>query len=280
MEDAVGALRGDPAVAHVTPQRRVLRRLLQQPRRLARSMFRTTPPRQVTTLMGAERIWDEGYTGQGVSVAVFDTGMRAGHPHFRNVATRTDWTDEGIVDDVLGHGTFVAGVIASQGTCRGFAPDAKLHIFRVFTRNQVSYTSWFLDAFNYAIEMKVNILNLSIGGPDFFDRPFVEKVWELSANGIIMVSAIGNDGPTYGTLNNPADQLDVVGVGGVDASGALSAYSSRGMTTWELPAGYGRVKPDVVALSESVYGSDMESGCRVLSGRRISSEIVAERNLA
>ena len=41
---------------------------------------------------------------------------------------------------------------------------------------QVSYTSWFLDAFNYAILKKVNVLNLSIGGPDFMDQPFVDKV--------------------------------------------------------------------------------------------------------
>lgn len=47
---------------------------------------------------------------------------------------------------------------------------------------QVSYTSWFLDAFNYAILKKINVLNLSIGGPDFMDQPFVDKVWELTAN--------------------------------------------------------------------------------------------------
>jgi hypothetical protein len=41
---------------------------------------------------------------------------------------------------------------------------------------QVSYTSWFLDAFNYAITSAVHIINLSIGGPDFLDQPFVDKV--------------------------------------------------------------------------------------------------------
>jgi len=41
---------------------------------------------------------------------------------------------------------------------------------------KVSYTSWFLDAFNYAILKKLNVLNLSIGGPDFMDQPFVDKV--------------------------------------------------------------------------------------------------------
>ena len=109
----------------------------------------------------------------------------------------------------------MAGVIASSKECLGFAPDAELHIYRVFTNNQVSYTSWFLDAFNFAIMKKIHVLNLSIGGPDFMDQPFVDKVWELTANNIIMVSAIGNDGPLYGTLNNPADQMDVIGVGAV-----------------------------------------------------------------
>ena len=126
---------------------------------------------------------------------------------------RTNWTNEKTLEDGLGNGTFVAGVIASSKECLGFAPDAELHIYRVFTNNQVSYTSWFPDPFNFAIMKKIHVLNLSIGGPDFMDQPFVDKVWELTANNIIMVSAIGNDGPLYGTLNNPADQMDVIGVG-------------------------------------------------------------------
>ena len=139
----------------------------------------------------------------------------------------------------------------------------------------VSYTSWFLDAFNYAIHSRVHILNLSIGGPDFLDRPFVEKVWELSSNNIIVVSAIGNDGPLYGTLNNPADQLDVIGVGGIDFSEKLASFSSRGMTTWELPTGYGRVKPDILAYGQSVQGSRIYGGCRALSGTSVASPVVA-----
>ena len=115
-------------------------------------------------------------TGEGVKVAVFDTGLPQNHPHFRRVRDRSNWTDEKSLEDGLGHGTFVAGVIASASECLGFAPDADLYIFRVFTNNQVSYTSWFLDAFNYAILKKINVLNLSIGGPDFLDQPFVEKV--------------------------------------------------------------------------------------------------------
>ena len=77
----------------------------------------------------------------------------------------------------------------------------------------------------------------------------------MSANNIIVISAIGNDGPVYGTLNNPADQLDVIGVGGIQFNEVVSPFSSRGMTTWELPRGYGRVKPEIVAYAQNVAGS-------------------------
>ena len=229
----------------------------------------------VTDELQADILWDLGFTGAGIKVAIFDTGLPKNHPHFRNVKDRTNWTNEKSLDDGLGHGTFVAGLIASSAECLGFAPDADVHVYRVFTNQQVSYTSWFLDAFNYAILSKIDVLNLSIGGPDFMDTPFVDKVWEMSANGIIMISAIGNDGPLYGTLNNPADQMDVIGVGGTDFAHNIAKFSSRGMTTWELPAGYGRVKPDIVTYGSSVRGSGIYSGCRTLSGTSVASPVVA-----
>lgn len=173
-----------------------------------RRLLRATIPRQLTSMLRADGLWSMHVTGKGIRVAVFDTGLARDHPHFRRVKERTNWTNEKTLDDGVSHGTFVAGVIASSKDCLGFAPDAELHIYRVFTNNQVSYTSWFLDAFNYAILRKIHVLNLSIGGPDFLDHPFVDKVLELTANKVIMVSAIGNDGPLYGTINNPGDQSD------------------------------------------------------------------------
>lgn len=239
-------------------------------RRLLRAI-----PRQITSILQADVLWGMGISGRGVKVAVFDTGLAKTHPHFKKIKERTNWTNEKTLDDGLGHGTFVAGVIASNKECLGFAPDAELHIFRVFTNNQVSYTSWFLDAFNYAILKKIGVLNLSIGGPDFMDHPFVDKVWELTANKVIMVSAIGNDGPLYGTLNNPADQMDVIGVGGINFEDQIAKFSSRGMTTWELPQGYGRVKPDIVTYGSAVRGSSIKGSCRTLSGTSVASPVVA-----
>ncbi|XP_063634305.1 membrane-bound transcription factor site-1 protease [Cydia splendana] len=302
---ALDALRDHPAVRRVTAQRQVQRtikyvqeeecgpagclyagwrshraralRSLRLPREngfTSRKLLRTVP-RQITSVLKADLLWSLGVTGEGIKVAVFDTGLARHHPHFGRVRERTDWTGENTLDDALGHGTFVAGVIASRADCLGFAPDADLHIFRVFTDNQVSYTSWFLDAFNYAIMRKIDVLNLSIGGPDFMDHPFVDKVWELSANKVIMVSAIGNDGPLYGTLNNPADQMDVIGVGGIGFDDRIAKFSSRGMTTWELPHGYGRMKPDIVTYGSGVRGSSVSGGCRSLSGTSVASPVVA-----
>ncbi|PPR80813.1 hypothetical protein GOBAR_AA39903 [Gossypium barbadense] len=231
---------------------------------------------QVTSLFGADALWRKGYTGAKVKMAIFDTGIRVDHPHFRNIKERTNWTNEDTLNDNLGHGTFVAGVIAGEDAeCLGFAPDTEIYAFRVFTDAQVSYTSWFLDAFNYAIATNMDVLNLSIGGPDYLDLPFVEKVWEITANNIIMVSAIGNDGPLYGTLNNPADQSDVIGVGGIDYSDHIASFSSRGMSTWEIPHGYGRVKPDVVAYGREIMGSKISTGCKSLSGTSVASPVVA-----
>lgn len=254
----LNALKEHPAVKTVTAQRMVSRTLKliepeyvrygrtslntknkfwQNPNRHSSRRLLRAIPRQITSVLQADALWNMGITGKGVKVAIFDTGLSRRHPHFRKIKERTNWTNERTFDDGLGHGTFVAGIIASSKECLGFAPDSELHIFRVFTNNQVSYTSWFLDAFNYAILKKINVLNLSIGGPDFKDHPFVDKVWELTANRVIMISAIGNDGPLYGTLNNPADQMDVIGVGGINFDDQIAKFSSRGMTTWELPQG-------------------------------------------
>uniref|UniRef100_H3HCV8 subtilisin n=1 Tax=Phytophthora ramorum TaxID=164328 RepID=H3HCV8_PHYRM len=217
--------------------------------------------RQEPTLLvddlGVRELWERGYKGQGVK-------------------ERINWTHEPKNEDSVGHGTFVAGVVSgTDAKCPGIAPEAELFVFRMFTAEQLSFTSWYLDAFNYALFKGIHVLNLSTGGPDFQDLPFVDKVKELAANGIILVSAVGNDGPHYGLVSNPADQAEVIGVGGITKNNEIAEFSSRGMTTWELPFGSGRVKPDIVTLAEDVPGADASGGCKVLSGTSASAPIVS-----
>ena len=85
------------------------------------------------------------------------------------------------------------GVVAGKHKdCHGFAEEAEINTFRVFTQRQMSFTSWFLDAFNYAIQTRMTLLNLSIGGPDYHDHPFVDKEWEISAKNIISTPPLIN----------------------------------------------------------------------------------------
>ena len=55
----------------------------------------------------------------------------------------------------------------------------------------------------------------------------------------------------------------------------IASFSSRGMTTWELPGGYGRVKPDIVTYGSAVRGSNKNGGCRSLSGTRYSNDNIS-----
>lgn len=86
----------------------------------------------------APNIWIDGIRGQRVKVAVFDTGIsRSTLGHFNSLIDSFDWTDEEINNDVVGHGTFVAGVIASNHEqCPGIAPDAELYSFRIFNKKR------------------------------------------------------------------------------------------------------------------------------------------------
>lgn len=110
-------------------------------RHSSRKLLRAIP-RQITHILQADVLWAKGITGKGVKVAIFDTGLAVSHPHFKKIKERSNWTNEKTLEDGLGHGTFVAGVVASTSRdCLGFAPDAELHIFRVFTNAQVSFVS-------------------------------------------------------------------------------------------------------------------------------------------
>ena len=98
---------------------------------------------------------------------------------------------------------------------------------------------------------------------------------EVAAHNVLIVSGIGNSGPVWGTLMNPADAPEVLGVGGIEDDGRLAAFSSRGMSGWELPGGAGRVKPDLVTFGSHVFGSGVRGGCRALSGTSVACPVVA-----
>ena len=84
-------------------------------------------------------------TGRGLKVAIFDTGLPPVHGYVRNVAAAVNFCEEATTEDRVGHSSFMAGVIASQEECKGFAPDASLYFVRVFDSSQASTTAWLLE---------------------------------------------------------------------------------------------------------------------------------------
>lgn len=143
VEEGLAALQDHPLVKYVTPQRSVTRTLkflnasdearcrdvscwhssrsfsrrnslawdsafAHEPERSPQRKLMRVIPRQITKALQADVLWNLGIRGAKVKVAVFDTGLPKNHPHFKKVKERTNWTNEKMLDDGLGHGTFVA----------------------------------------------------------------------------------------------------------------------------------------------------------------------------
>lgn len=175
--------------------------------------------------------------------------------------------------DENGHGTFVAGLIGSQNAkCPGIAPETEIYILKLFNEDEMTYSAWFLDAFNFVMDNDIDIVNLSTASKDTKDNPFIEKIEELTAAGIIVVSAIGNDGPAQGTAESPADMHSVIGVGSLSYNfERVATFSSRGMTKKSMLIGMGVPKPDILLPGEEILGLSLEPGvCKLNRGTSFS----------
>lgn len=158
--------------------------------------------------------------GDGVTVAVLDTGVQADLPEFRGaVSPGTDlnggngWTD---TDDapVPGHGTGMAALIAGQGGGTGFlgvAPKAK--ILPVNPRQDQTLVP---AGIRYAVDHGAKVINMSIGdaGPCPADEQ--QAVSYAIEHDVVLVAAAGNDGDSGNASDHPADCAGVLAVGAVD----------------------------------------------------------------
>lgn len=106
--------------------------------------------------------------------------------------------------------------------------------------------------------------------------PFMDKINELTATGVIIVSAIGNDGPTPGSAENPGDMPTVIGVGSLSSSlDDVAYFSSRGMTKNSLLDGFGVPKPDLLLPGENILSLSLNSfTCELKQGTSFSVPIM------
>jgi serine protease AprX len=209
----------------------------------------------------ADVLWDLGYTGKGVGIAVLDTGIY-NHPDLRErIVGFKDFIKnrENAYDD-NGHGTHVAGCAAASGNMsgndfRGPAPGANLIGVKVLNKIGSGSLSTLIQGVQWCIynqeRFKIKILNLSLGSQayqSYQDDPVcqaVEKAWEV---GIVVCAAAGNSGPEPCTIGSPGHDPLIITVGALNdhnttrpEDNTIASFSSRGPTI------DGLIKPDVTA---------------------------------
>ena len=214
----------------------------------------------------AAKTWGQGFTGQGINVALIDTGVNATGDLAGKVLHAEDFTAEQNNVDSYGHGTFVGGLIAGQGTAsgggmKGVAPSANLVSVKIAGADGTTDLVRLLAALEWVVTFKdaygIRVLNLSLGTDSpqsYLTDPLdfaVERTWNA---GIVVVVAAGNHGTASGSISKPGDDPLVITAGSVDdrttpaiSDDTLAPFSGVGPTATD-----GLAKPDIVAPGKSV----------------------------
>ena len=231
-----------------------------------------SPPSVYRDLVGTGAAWGAGYTGDGIGIAVIDTGV-ADVPGLKNSLVPITDTVTGVTDDCInfsgesgcddgyGHGTFVAGIAAgdgkgSGGNWAGIAPDADIISVKLAGADGAADVSTLLAALQWIVshadDYNIRVINLSLGTDS--PQPYlidplnfaVERAWNA---GIVVVVAASNRGPGPATITKPADDPWVITVGAIDDRGTMDTsddlvpdFSARGPSLSDNIA-----KPDLVA---------------------------------
>jgi subtilisin family serine protease len=210
-------------------------------------------------MINAPKAW-ELTKGEGVKVAVIDTGIDASHPDLSdniksviNMQTKT----RDAVDD-YGHGTHVAGLIAGKNT--GVAPAVDLYVAKVLDAKGLGNMANILDGITYAIHSKVDILSMSLGVNRRLPLILEERLKKAHKEGITIVCATGNSGikpPEY-----PAFYDFAIGVGGVDQDGQRTRFSNFG------------VEMDIVAPAIDILSTHLDGKYARMTGTSMASPLV------
>ncbi len=208
---------------------------------------RPAPPDQTDTRevawgvarIRAPEVWNLGYRGQGVVVAVLDTGVNLAHQDLADHLwtnpgevpdNGTDDDNNGFVDDLhgwdfvnddpdpsddQGHGTHCAGIVAGDGTAgsqTGVAPEARIMAIKVLDSNGNGTESNVWQGIQYALDNGAAVLSLSLGWQHAWnpDRATWRQIFEnLLAAGVVAAVAAGNEretgDPAPDNIRTPGD---------------------------------------------------------------------------
>ncbi|WP_018922084.1 S8 family peptidase [Salsuginibacillus kocurii] len=175
-------------------------------------------------------------TGNGVDVAVLDTGIDGNHPDL-NVVDGESFV-QGEPDpfqDDNGHGTHVAGTVAALDNNEGVlgvAPDVNLHAVKVLGGDGGGTLSGIAQGIEWSIDNNMDVINMSLGG-DFGSQALEQASNNADDAGIVVIAAAGNSGTDFfggSTIAYPAQYDSVMAVGAVDQNNNRASFSSVGNT--------------------------------------------------
>jgi serine protease AprX len=196
----------------------------------------------VTLGTGAQAWWNQGYTGDGVDVAVIDSGVApvAGLEAPGKLVNGPDLSLDSQNPslrylDAYGHGTFMAGLIAANdATYRGMAPDARLVSLKVGAADGAVDVSQVIAAIDWVVQhahdpgFNIRVINLSYGTNSLQDPstdPLAYAAEQAWKRGIVVVAAGGNYGfqsqRNAPALADPAYDASLLAVGSIDTMGTL-----------------------------------------------------------
>jgi len=208
----------------------------------------------------APSAWNKS-KGEGVKIAVIDTGIDTTHPDLtRAIKVTIDLKNHTrSVADEFGHGSHVAGLIAGLHT--GVAPESELYIAKVLDNNGFGEMMNIMDGITFAINYEVDILCMSLGITRELPSSMKKRLQQAYKKGITIVSAVGNSG--VDRLNYPSFYDEVIAVGGVDKNLARASFSN-----------YGR-ELDVVAPSVDILSTYKDNNYARMTGTSMATPLVA-----
>ena len=181
---------------------------------------------------------------ESVPVAIIDSGVDTRHPDLADkVIGRKSFVGGSASVDTLGHGTFVAGIIAADVDngigIAGLAPSAQLLVAKVVNANHSIPVDAEAAAIRWAVEQGARVINLSFGGirdpldpeRDTYSHLEADAVSYAVSNGVVVVAAVGNSdfapSQPWGFASYPAALPHVLGVGAYDERGSVPKFSNR-----------------------------------------------------